>query len=112
VELDAGISGFIGMLPWSRFQIILTAAIEDADPDLAAEREGRARHARDVWACDSDDGLRTLIAKANSGDVVWWFLAGHHQPNRRQSSPWTAIRTRLAFAGRKPSASSPNPRTP
>jgi hypothetical protein len=27
-----------------------------------------------VWACDSDDGLKTLIAKANSGDVVW-FLA-------------------------------------
>ena len=74
VELDAAISGFLGMLPWSRFQTILTAAILDADPELAAEREDRARKARDVWACDSDDGLKTLIAKATSGDVVW-FLA-------------------------------------
>lgn len=41
---------------------------------MAAEREERARKARDVWACDSDDGLKTLIAKAASGDVVW-FLA-------------------------------------
>ena len=32
VELDAAISGFIGMMPWSRFQTILTAAILDADP--------------------------------------------------------------------------------
>jgi hypothetical protein len=74
VELDAAISGFLGMLPWSRFQTLLAAAILDADPGLAAEREERARKARDVWACDSDDGLKTLIAKATSGDVVW-FLA-------------------------------------
>ena len=73
-DLDAAISGFIGMMPWSRFLTILTAAILDADPELAAEREDRARKARDVWACDSDDGLKTLIAKATSGDVVW-FLA-------------------------------------
>ena len=74
VELDAAISGFLGMMTWSRFQTILTAAILDADPELAKEREDRARKARDVWACDSDDGLKTLIAKATSGDVVW-FLA-------------------------------------
>ncbi len=67
-------AGFSAMMTWSRFQTILTAAILDADPELAAEREERARQARDVWACDSDDGLKTLIAKATSGDVVW-FLA-------------------------------------
>ena len=39
VELDAAISGFLGMLPWSRFHTILAAAIIDADPELAAERE-------------------------------------------------------------------------
>ena len=43
VELDAAISGFLGMMPWSRFQTILTAAILDADPALAKEREDRAR---------------------------------------------------------------------
>ncbi len=74
MELDAALSGFLGMMTWSRFQTILTAAILDADPELAAEREDRARQARDVWACDSDDGLKTVIAKATSGDVVW-FLA-------------------------------------
>src|SRR5688500_1705019 len=31
VELDAAISGFLGMLPWSRFQTILAAASIDAD---------------------------------------------------------------------------------
>ena len=67
VELDAALSGFMAMMTWSRFQTILTAAILDADPELAAEREDRARQARDVWACDSDDGLKTLIAKATIG---------------------------------------------
>jgi hypothetical protein len=35
-EVDAQLSGVIGMLPWSRFFRILTAAVLDADPALAA----------------------------------------------------------------------------
>ena len=73
-EIDAQLSGVIGMLPWGRFQRILTAAILDADPALAAEREERARRTRDVWATDSEDGLKTIVARAAAGDAVW-FLA-------------------------------------
>ncbi len=62
------------MMPWPRFRKILDAAILDADPDLAAERAERARRAQDVWAFDSDDGLKTIVAKAAAGDAVW-FLA-------------------------------------
>ena len=73
-EVDAQLSGMIGLLPWARFQKILHAAILEADPDLAVERERRARELRDVWAADSQDGLKTIIARAASGDAVW-FLA-------------------------------------
>jgi hypothetical protein len=72
-EIDAQLSGVIGMLPWGRFQRILTAAVLDADPALAAEREERARRARDVWAADSEDGLKTVIARAAAGDAVWFM---------------------------------------
>jgi hypothetical protein len=40
VELDAALSGFLGVMPWSRFQTILAAAIVEADPALAKERGG------------------------------------------------------------------------
>ena len=73
-EVDAQLSGMIGMVPWGRFQRILTAAVLDADPALAAERDERARRTRDVWATDSEDGLKTVIARAATGDAVW-FLA-------------------------------------
>jgi hypothetical protein len=73
-DIDAQLSGMIAMLPWGRFFRILTAAVLDGDPDLAAERERRARELRDVWAADSEDGLKTIIARAAAGDAVW-FLA-------------------------------------
>ena len=73
-EVDAQLSGMIGLLPWGRFQKILQAAILEADPDLTAERQRRARELRDVWATDSQAGLKTIIARAAAGDTVW-FLA-------------------------------------
>jgi hypothetical protein len=72
-EIDAQLSGMIGLLPWGRFQRILAAAILEIDPQLAAEREQRARQLRDVWATDSEDGLKTIIARAVSGDAVWFM---------------------------------------
>ena len=74
VELDYTLADTVGMVPWPRFRRILAAAIVDADPELAVERERRARAAQDVFAFDSEDGLKTTIARANAGDVVW-FLA-------------------------------------
>ena len=72
-EIDAQLSGTLGLLPWGRFRRILAAAILDADPVLAAERAERARRRRDVWAYDSEDGLKTIIARAAAGDAVWFM---------------------------------------
>jgi hypothetical protein len=62
------------MMPWPRFAKILSAAVLEADPALAAERAGRARSAQDVFSFDSEDGLKTVVAKAAAGDAIW-FLA-------------------------------------
>ena len=72
-DLDRAITTYLGMMPWGRFQKILDAAIIDADPDQAAARALRARTERDVWATDTEDGLKLLIAKAASGDVTWFM---------------------------------------
>ncbi len=72
-ELDAQLSGTLGLLPWGRFRRILAAAILDADPALAEQRAERARKQRDVWATDSEDGLKTIIARAAAGDAVWFM---------------------------------------
>ena len=72
-EIDDTLSGFLGQLAWPRFQRLLQAAILDADPEQAAERERRRREGRDVFAFDGEDGLQTLVAKAASGDVVWFM---------------------------------------
>jgi hypothetical protein len=46
----------------------------EADSALAAERADRARTAQDVFSFDSEDGLKTVVAKAAAGDAIW-FLA-------------------------------------
>ena len=109
VELDAAISGFLGMLPWSRFHTILAAAILDADPELAAAREDRPPGSGCV-AADSDDGLKTLIAKATSRGM--WCGSWPPSTGSPTSSSWRATPIRSGCAGPKPSASSPNPPKP
>ena len=98
------------MMPWGRFQKILDAAIVDADPDQAAARALRARTERDVWATDTEDGLKLLIAKAASGDVTWFMATA--QSDRRNPRRCEVTPIRSAPAGRRRSASSPNPPTP
>ena len=73
-DVDHAISGYVESVSWRRFRTILTAAILAADPDLARERADRAKADRDVWATDSDDGLKMVLAKLDSGDATW-FLA-------------------------------------
>ena len=70
-DVDYALADLVGMMPWPRFAKILEAAVLEADPELAAERAERARRSQDVWAFESEDGLKTIIAKANAGDVVW-----------------------------------------
>src|SRR4029450_8135302 len=62
------------MMPWPRFTKILSAAVLEADPALAAERAQRARTAQDVFSFDSEGGLKTVVAEAAAGDAIW-FLA-------------------------------------
>lgn len=73
-EVDEAVTGYLGVLPWPRFQRVLAAAILDADPDQARERDLRRRTGRGVWAGQSADGLRTVVARAAAGDTAW-FLA-------------------------------------
>jgi hypothetical protein len=73
-DVDHALSDFVGMMPWPRFAKILSATILQADPALAAERAERARTTQDVFSFDSEDGLKTIVAKATAGDAIW-FLA-------------------------------------
>ena len=73
-DVDHALSDFVGMMPWPRFATILSAAIVEADPALAAERAERVRRSQDVFSFDSEDGLKTIVAKAAAGDAIW-FLA-------------------------------------
>jgi hypothetical protein len=73
-NVDHALSDFVGMMPWPRFAKILSATILEADPALAAERAERARTTQDVFSFDSEDGLKTIVAKAAAGNAIW-FLA-------------------------------------
>ena len=57
-------------LPWPRLSKILTAAIWNADPALAQAKLDRARFDRKVWLSESEDGLRTLVIRADQGDQI------------------------------------------
>jgi hypothetical protein len=59
-DVDHALSDFVGMMPWPRFATILAAAILEADPALANQRAVRARATQDVFAFDSEDGLKPL----------------------------------------------------
>ena len=97
-DVDHALSDLVGMMPWPRFATILSATILEADPALAAERAERARTTQDVFSFDSEDGLKTIVAKAAAGDAIW-FLATvnriaeilavqrRHRPDRGPAGP-------------------------
>jgi len=85
-DVDHALSDFVGMMPWPRFAKILSATILEADPALAAERAVRARTTQDVFSFDSEDGLKTIVAKAVAGDAIW-FLATVKQDRRDPGRP-------------------------
>src|SRR5215204_3954240 len=72
-DVDHALSDFVDMMPWPRSAKILSAAILQADPALAAERAARARSTQDVFSLDSEDGLKTIVAKAAAGDAIWFM---------------------------------------
>lgn len=71
--VDEAVAGFISSLSWSRFESLLQAKIVEADP---ADAEARAR----LWEAErfvragrsSQLGLKTLVARAAAGDVIWF----------------------------------------
>ncbi len=64
----------VELIAWTRFLKILDATLLQVDPATYGERQAKAAAQRDVRATQSSDGLRTLVARATSGDVTM-FLA-------------------------------------
>ncbi|HEY5785879.1 MAG TPA: DUF222 domain-containing protein [Microlunatus sp.] len=57
-------------LPWARLEKILAAAIMNADPDLHRANLEAAKFDRQVWLSQTEDGLRTMVIKADAGDQI------------------------------------------
>jgi len=74
-QVDEAVAPHIATLPWSRFETLLEGQIIAADPGAARRRQELADAERFVRVGrQNEHGLRMLIARANSGDVIY-FLA-------------------------------------
>lgn len=70
--VDGQTTPYLSSLPLSRFFALVEARIIEADPVAAEERAEAARLHRFVRASGSDeDGMRTVVARAEAGDVVY-----------------------------------------
>lgn len=72
--IDKLVHDQVELLAWTRFQKILDAILLQVDPTTYGDRQAKAAAQRDVRATQSSDGLRTLVARGTSGDVIM-FLA-------------------------------------
>ena len=68
--VDAEMAAVVAGLPWSRILTKLAAAIMQADPALAEKKRAQAKSARFVQLCRSEDGINTMIVRADAGDLV------------------------------------------
>lgn len=68
--VDRAIARSVALLPWGRFENLLDAKIIEADPLLADERARIWESERFVRAGQSRQGLKTLVARANAGEVI------------------------------------------
>jgi hypothetical protein len=74
MHVDAAVARAITSLPWGRFETLLAAKIIEADPRAAEEQAKIWEAERFVRAGRTgQSGLKLLIAKANSGDVIWFM---------------------------------------
>ena len=71
--VDAEMAAVVAGLPWSRILTRLGAAIMTADPGLAEKKRQQAKQARYVQLCRSEDGINTMIVRADAGDLVMVF---------------------------------------
>ncbi|HEU4547732.1 MAG TPA: hypothetical protein VFR88_15690, partial [Microlunatus sp.] len=71
--VDVVTTPYLGSLPWGRFESLLEARIVEADPAAAEERARAAALDRFVRTGQSSEfGLKTLVARAAAGDVVFF----------------------------------------
>ena len=68
--VDAEMAAVVAGLPWSRILTRLGAAIMQADPALAEKKRVQAKSARYVQLCRTEDGINTMIVRADAGDLV------------------------------------------
>ena len=68
--VDAELARKAPMLPWGRIMRVLGAAILRADPALAEAKRQAAKQARYVAMGRSEDGLKTMIVRAEAGDLI------------------------------------------
>lgn len=69
--VDRGIVEHFATLPWTRFLLVLSSLVIEADPEAAEQRAQAAERDRFVRAGQANAaGLKLLIAQANAGDVI------------------------------------------
>ena len=68
--VDAEMARVAAGLPWGRTLTLLGAAVQKADPALAERKRQQAKKARYVALCRSEDGINTMIVRADQGDLV------------------------------------------
>ncbi len=72
-RVDAATTKYLASLPWARFVALVEAKIIEADPAAAEERRRAAALAQFVRTGRSNEfGLKTLVAKATAGDVIFF----------------------------------------
>ncbi len=69
-EVDEQTSRWVAQLPWASFLKTLDATILEVDEQAYRQREKLAAAKREVRATQSEEGLRTLIARGEAGDVA------------------------------------------
>lgn len=71
--VDAATTSYLSTLPWLRFRTLVEAKIIEADPAAAEERARAAAMARFVRTGQSSEyGLKTIVARAEAGDVIFF----------------------------------------
>ncbi|HEX4978031.1 MAG TPA: hypothetical protein VFV40_09220 [Nocardioides sp.] len=71
--VDSRVTPYVPSLPWARIEALLEAKVIEVDPEAAAERARAAALEQFVSTGQCNEyGLKTLVAKAASGDVVFF----------------------------------------
>jgi hypothetical protein len=71
--VDGELAPYLGSLPWARFLKLVDAKIVEADPEAAEARRVAAALERFVATGQCNEyGLKTVVAKAQAGDAVFF----------------------------------------